>query len=102
MRVLRCVNVGVMNTHLYPIAVRCGNSRFRGHIWVDFFALLERYAGMAVPAGRKRNPFAQDVCRSMVAYLQNWSDIGKPFAHIGSVLSGGVLLNLNLCFLSSA
>ena len=35
----------------------------------------------------ERNPFARDVFRAKVAYLQNLSEIEKSFAHIGSVLS---------------
>ena len=62
---------------LYSIPVHCGNTRFRGQIWGDFSAILEGYAGMADSEGYKRNPFARDVFRQMVTYLQNLIEIKK-------------------------
>ena len=67
----------------YSISVCYGNARFRGQIWGDFSAILEGHAGMVDSEGCERNPFAQDVFRPMVAYLQNASKIEKTFAHIG-------------------
>ena len=52
-----------------------------------FSAILEGHAGLADSEGCERNPFAEDVFRPMVAYLQNLSEFEKIFAHIGSVLS---------------
>ena len=43
----------------------------------DFSAILEGHAGMADSEGCKRNPFARDVFRPNVAYLQNFSEIEK-------------------------
>ena len=76
-----------MTFRLYFIPVRCGNTRSRGQIWGDFSVILEGHAGMADSEGCERNPFARDVFRPMVTYLQNLSEIEKVFAHIGSVLS---------------
>ena len=66
-----------MTFRLYSIPVRCGNTRFRGQIRGDFSAILEGRAGMADSEGCERNPFAQDVFRPKVAYLQNVSEIEK-------------------------
>ena len=66
-----------MTFRLYSIPVRCGNTRFRGQIWVNFSAILQGHAGMADSEGCERNPFARDVFRPMVAYLQNLSEIEK-------------------------
>ena len=51
-------------------------------MWGDFSAILEGHAGMADSEGCERNPFARDVFRPKVAYLQNLSEIEKSFAHI--------------------
>ena len=64
-----------MTFRLYSIPVRCGNIRSRGQIWGNFSAILEGHAGMADSEGCDRNPFAQDVFRPMVAYLQNFNKI---------------------------
>ena len=66
-----------MTFRLYSIPVRCGNTRFRGQIWGDFLAILEGHAGVADSEGCERNPFARDVFRPKVAYLQNLSEIEK-------------------------
>ena len=71
------VNVGVMTFRLYSSPVRCGKTRFRDQLWGDFSAILEGYAGMADSEGCERNPFARDVFRPKVAYLQNLSEIEK-------------------------
>ena len=64
-----------MTFPLYAIPVRCGNTRFRGQIWGDFSAILEGHAGMVKSASCERNPFARDLVRPKVAYLQNLSEI---------------------------
>ena len=76
-----------MTFRLYSIPVRCGNTRSRGQIWVDFSAILEGHAGMVDSEGCERNPFVRDVFRPKVAFLQNLSESKKSFAHVGSVLS---------------
>ena len=78
-----------MTFRLYSIPVRCGNTPSRGQIWDEILAILERHAGMADSEGCERNPFARNVFRPMVAYLQNLSEIEKivfPYT-IGSVFS---------------
>ena len=66
-----------MTFPLYSIPVRCGNTHFRGQLWGDFSAILEGLAGMADSEGCERNPFARDIFRPMVAYLQNLSEMEK-------------------------
>ena len=66
-----------MTFRLYSIPESCGNTRFRGQIWGDFSAILEEHAGMTDSEGCKRNPFARDVFRPMVAYRQNLTEIEK-------------------------
>ena len=67
----------MMAFRLYSIPARYGSTRCRGQIWGDFSAILERHAGMADTEGCEKNPFARDVFRPMVAYLQNLSEIKK-------------------------
>ena len=76
-----------MTFHLYSIPVRCGNTRFRGQIWGDFWAILGGHDRMVDSEGCGKNSFARDVFRPKVAYPQNLSKIEKKFAHIGLVLS---------------
>ena len=64
-----------------------GNTGFRGQIWGDFLAILEKHAGMADSEGCERNPFARDAFRPKVACLQNLSEIKKMACPLGSVLS---------------
>ena len=79
-------HVGVMTFLLYLIPVRRENTRFRVQIWGDISAILEGHACMADSKGCERNPFAQDVFRPKVAYMQIVRN-QKSLAHMGSVLS---------------
>ena len=60
----------VITFRLYFSPVGCGNTRSRGQQWGDF---LPFWRCMADSEGCERNPFARDVLRPMVAYLQNLS-----------------------------
>ena len=57
--------------------MRCVSTRSRGQIWGDFPVILEGHADMADSEGCERTPFAGDVFRPMVAYLQNLSEFEK-------------------------
>ena len=64
-----------MTFRLYSIPVRCDNTR--GQIWGDLSAILEGHAGVVDSEGWEINPFAVDVFKPKVAYLQNLSEIEK-------------------------
>ena len=65
-----------MTFRLYSIHVRCGNTRFRGKIYVSISAIWELGACcVADSGGCKRNPLALYIFRPMVAYQQNSSEI---------------------------